>query len=215
MRSLLGARNGAWESNTFFFYGLKRWIGFGDLDLIFKSLPDLGHNWNCYWFGRWAYMWYLPISGSSLYFAHFLRKSPYQNFLLYLIHLPIWNSRSPTKIWEFPFLFNHSPYLKKKISLFVISNVSHVRRWGTSVFFKNTDIFLSVGRIHSAVISGVNPEAKSVTVEWFERGETKGKEVILTEPCHEKTWFSHIRTTKVHISLHICAVWSAPLLFAT
>jgi len=35
------------------------------------------------------------------------------------------------------------------------------------------------GRIHSAVISGVNVEAKSVTVEWFERGETKGKEVSI------------------------------------
>lgn len=37
--------------------------------------------------------------------------------------------------------------------------------------------FYFSGRIHSAVISGVNNEAKSVTVEWFERGETKGKEV--------------------------------------
>ena len=36
--------------------------------------------------------------------------------------------------------------------------------------------FLS-GRIHSAVVSGINVETKSVTVEWFERGETKGKEV--------------------------------------
>ena len=33
------------------------------------------------------------------------------------------------------------------------------------------------GRIHSAVVSGVNSDAKTVTVEWFERGETKGKEV--------------------------------------
>ena len=33
------------------------------------------------------------------------------------------------------------------------------------------------GRIHSAVVSGINVETKSVTVEWFERGETKGKEV--------------------------------------
>lgn len=33
------------------------------------------------------------------------------------------------------------------------------------------------GRIHSAVVSGVNVAARSVTVEWFERGETKGKEV--------------------------------------
>ncbi|XP_022253270.1 kinesin-like protein KIF2A [Limulus polyphemus] len=32
-------------------------------------------------------------------------------------------------------------------------------------------------RIHSAVISGINIATKSVTVEWFERGETKGKEI--------------------------------------
>ena len=37
--------------------------------------------------------------------------------------------------------------------------------------------FRSTGRIHSAVVSGVNAATKSVTVEWFERGETKGKEV--------------------------------------
>ena len=35
------------------------------------------------------------------------------------------------------------------------------------------------------------------------------------EPRHEKTCFSHMRTTKVQISLRIRAVWSAPLLFAT
>lgn len=33
------------------------------------------------------------------------------------------------------------------------------------------------GRIHTAVVSGINYENRSVTVEWFERGETKGKEV--------------------------------------
>ncbi|XP_012261011.2 uncharacterized protein LOC105688935 isoform X3 [Athalia rosae] len=33
------------------------------------------------------------------------------------------------------------------------------------------------GRVHSAIVSGVNWEQRSVTVEWFERGETKGKEV--------------------------------------
>lgn len=37
-------------------------------------------------------------------------------------------------------------------------------------------IFVS-GRVHSAVVSGVNLEQRTVTVEWFERGETKGKEV--------------------------------------
>ncbi|XP_053394415.1 kinesin-like protein KIF2A [Mercenaria mercenaria] len=41
----------------------------------------------------------------------------------------------------------------------------------------NVDIQRTDGRIHSAVISGTNNEAKSVTVEWFERGETKGKEI--------------------------------------
>lgn len=34
-----------------------------------------------------------------------------------------------------------------------------------------------VGRIHSSMISGVNLDTKSVTVEWYENGETKGKEV--------------------------------------
>ncbi|XP_063990933.1 kinesin-like protein Klp10A isoform X3 [Diachasmimorpha longicaudata] len=33
------------------------------------------------------------------------------------------------------------------------------------------------GRVHSAIVSGVNWESRSVTVEWFEKGETKGKEV--------------------------------------
>ena len=44
-----------------------------------------------------------------------------------------------------------------------------------------TDLFCIYisGRIHSAVVSGINVETKSVTVEWFERGETKGKEVRL------------------------------------
>ncbi|KAH9641359.1 hypothetical protein HF086_016353, partial [Spodoptera exigua] len=32
-------------------------------------------------------------------------------------------------------------------------------------------------RIHSAIVSGINLETRSVTVEWYERGETKGKEV--------------------------------------
>uniref|UniRef100_A0ABD2WAC8 Kinesin-like protein n=1 Tax=Trichogramma kaykai TaxID=54128 RepID=A0ABD2WAC8_9HYME len=43
---------------------------------------------------------------------------------------------------------------------------------GTSVNIKRTD-----GRVHSAIVSGVNWDQRSVTVEWFERGETKGKEV--------------------------------------
>jgi kinesin family member 2/24 len=38
---------------------------------------------------------------------------------------------------------------------------------------------LFTGRVHTAVISGVNPDTSSVTVEWFEKGETKGKEIEL------------------------------------
>ena len=34
------------------------------------------------------------------------------------------------------------------------------------------------GRIHAAVVSSVNLSTRSVTVEWSEKGETKGKEVI-------------------------------------
>lgn len=45
---------------------------------------------------------------------------------------------------------------------------------GSTVDIQRTD-----GRIHSAVVSGVNAETRSITVEWFERGETKGKEVEL------------------------------------
>ena len=48
--------------------------------------------------------------------------------------------------------------------------------FGTNIEIK-VDIQRSNGRIHSAFISGVNAEVQSVTVEWFEGGETKGKEV--------------------------------------
>ena len=43
----------------------------------------------------------------------------------------------------------------------------------------NNGYLLFLGRIHSAVVSGINMETRSVTVEWFERGETKGKEIEL------------------------------------
>jgi kinesin family member 2/24 len=35
------------------------------------------------------------------------------------------------------------------------------------------------GRVHSAMVSKLNAGQRSVTVEWYERGETKGKEVEL------------------------------------
>lgn len=43
---------------------------------------------------------------------------------------------------------------------------------GVSVDIQRTD-----GRVHSATVSAVNTTSKSVTVEWFEKGETKGKEI--------------------------------------
>ena len=43
--------------------------------------------------------------------------------------------------------------------------------------------FWLVGRVHSAVISGVNESTASVTVEWFEHNETKGKEVSTVYTC--------------------------------
>merc|ERR1719162_2572490 len=49
-------------------------------------------------------------------------------------------------------------------------------KMGVNVDIKRSDV---LGRIHSAVVSGINIDTRSVTVEWFERGETKGKEVEL------------------------------------
>jgi len=43
---------------------------------------------------------------------------------------------------------------------------------GISVDIKRTD-----GRVHPAIVSGVNQATRCVTVEWFEQGETKGKEI--------------------------------------
>lgn len=43
----------------------------------------------------------------------------------------------------------------------------------------NVDIQRTDGRIHSAVVSGIDLDNKSLTVEWYERGETKGKELEL------------------------------------
>jgi len=38
-----------------------------------------------------------------------------------------------------------------------------------------------LGRIHAAVVSNINLHTRSVTVEWSEKGETKGKEVTTLE----------------------------------
>ena len=46
------------------------------------------------------------------------------------------------------------------------------------------NFLLVLGRIHAAVVSSINLNSRSVTVEWSEKGETKGKEVTLV------TWYS-------------------------
>ena len=47
--------------------------------------------------------------------------------------------------------------------------------------FVRVCLFLLLGRIHAAVVSSINPDSRSVTVEWSEKGETKGKEVSLAD----------------------------------
>lgn len=37
--------------------------------------------------------------------------------------------------------------------------------------------YFVTGRIHSAIVAAINDEMRCATVEWFEQGETKGKEV--------------------------------------
>lgn len=37
--------------------------------------------------------------------------------------------------------------------------------------------FLRSGRVHGAAVSGIDTDRGIVSVEWFEKGETKGKEV--------------------------------------
>jgi hypothetical protein len=41
-------------------------------------------------------------------------------------------------------------------------------------------VLLFSGRVHSAIVSAVNFDLRSATVEWFEQGETKGKEIDMT-----------------------------------
>jgi kinesin family member 2/24 len=73
------------------------------------------------------------------------------------------------------------------------------------------------GRIHSAIVSGVNLETRSVTVEWYERGETKGKEVeidailalnpeLAVGPRHHTPHLQPMPNKLARVSLHITYV---------
>ena len=57
----------------------------------------------------------------------------------YILHNSLFGiSDLPTKIQEFPSLFNHSPYLEKKISLFSLSDVSYVCQYYLSRVIKSS-----------------------------------------------------------------------------
>lgn len=51
-------------------------------------------------------------------------------------------------------------------------NPQNVLQIGTKINIKRTD-----GRVHTAIVAGINYDQRSATVEWFEQGETKGKEI--------------------------------------
>ena len=50
--------------------------------------------------------------------------------------------------------------------------LQHIRL-GLGVNIQRSD-----GRVHSAVVSELHEDTQSVTVEWFEGGDTKGKQVF-------------------------------------
>ena len=104
---------------------------------IFGQIVQLPFSWQrqCKWMKGSLITWFWHTCDISLFrrelpiFCLFLRKSPYENFqnFLYILYISLFGiSDLPTKIQEFPSLFNHSPYLEKEISLFVFWDVSHV-----------------------------------------------------------------------------------------
>ena len=77
----------------------------------------------------------------SLYLSTFRENLHTKNIRtsLYILHISLFGiSDLPTKLQEFPSLFNHSPYLEKKISLFALSDVSHVCQYYLSRVIKSS-----------------------------------------------------------------------------
>ncbi|PAA58433.1 hypothetical protein BOX15_Mlig009493g3, partial [Macrostomum lignano] len=66
-------------------------------------------------------------------------------------------------------------YIENSQSILIMSDPE----FGSILVGTNVDIQRTDGRIHSAIVSGINRDSHSVTVEWFERGEAKGKEIEL------------------------------------
>ena len=53
--------------------------------------------------------------------------------------------------------------------------LDHAQTFGGVDKGVNVDIKRSDGRIHSAIVTELKFESKTVSVEWFENNETKGK----------------------------------------
>lgn len=50
---------------------------------------------------------------------------------------------------------------------------------------------LFAGRIHQAMVTSLNEDNESVTVEWIENGDTKGKEVTSLSTSWSVFWSLH------------------------
>lgn len=79
------------------------------------------------------------------------------------------------------------------------------------------------GRVHSAMVSKLNPAQRSVTVEWYERGETKGKEVELDMllalnpeliQSNRQTFTAPPQNTTIQAPVNLQRVSSNPLLLS-
>ncbi|XP_045594078.1 kinesin-like protein KIF2A isoform X3 [Procambarus clarkii] len=66
-----------------------------------------------------------------------------------------------------------SPQMKNKL-IYIPINTPEMKK---KMKWTPTNTSKTKSRVHSATVSTVNATARSVTVEWFEKGETKGKEI--------------------------------------
>ena len=64
-----------------------------------------------------------------------------------------------------------------------------------------------IGRVHDATVSGIDSGKDLVSVEWFERGETKGKEV--SQPGMLVTTVTGLFTTWWSIHTHSLSLVSS------
>ena len=58
-------------------------------------------------------------------------------------------------------------------------------------------VYTFTGRIHQAMVTSLNEDNESVTVEWIENGDTKGKEVT----CYSQQFLLLKALTRSHMCL--------------